>query len=828
MSNIEEYNYPNIKDENAINRIYHKKEFNDYVQSQESDDNTFSFFNKKNLAFALFPHQLVLKHFMSPHTPYRSMLLYHSTGSGKTCTAIQISEQYKDQIRSYGNRVLIITSDRLKEEYQKQLTATYHNENPTKSNCVRGIYENDADLKGEKTIEKYADYARYYEFYTYEMINKFITDEFKKDNWYERLQVYFSYRLIIIDEFHLYKNVENKKQDNELQAFRTNILKVLMLSKHSKILLMSATPIIDNIIDLRFIINAFHACKMTIKYENNKIQPTNKFFLFMDDEKELSLYEQFENFVFTNDNGKIQFKKYMYLKGKLNKRRIFKLLRNQVSYILKQFDIDIKTTDDHVDWSPVDNYVFPYKLVPTVMDDKHRQAFLEYMGNRKDTTSKSNEILINNTLLSPHQSNKLEKLKKYIEDGWTNTDEKGNLSREKIFISTSLITGVVKNKKGILIDLMKELGYEEFRGKTLPSEKRKRYMIVAGTDIKAVVDKLDKTYNQPENRYGDYIQILIGSDVLNVGVTLRCVRQTHLIYINSSYSVETMDQIMGRSVRADSHSQFQHQYEKYTKQFVHVHVYNNENINKKFERKKLKKWLNNYNKKSYNKYPYDLYTYLQAFHKYIKNKEITDFLARIAFDCNLTENRVRCIEDDCKEPFIDVKCYEKVEIKDEIDESTYRFDHVEGKLGYIIDAIKTIIYRNFISSIENIIKLINDKRPPYIKKDEVKGLVETALEEMVPSDVLDIRIFKHLLKREIITNENGDVEVKYGYLARRGNIVYFEFPDIVVERVSDTKLLERLVKQEQMMIDVFSYKDYFDYMSRPVEAIQTFQDFIQT
>ena len=34
---------------------------------------------------------------MQPVSPYRGMLLYHSLGSGKTCTAIGIAEQFKEQ-----------------------------------------------------------------------------------------------------------------------------------------------------------------------------------------------------------------------------------------------------------------------------------------------------------------------------------------------------------------------------------------------------------------------------------------------------------------------------------------------------------------------------------------------------------------------------------------------------------------------------------------------------------------------------------------------------------------------------------------------------------
>ncbi len=40
-------------------------------------------------------HQHFVQRFMSPHTPYRSLLLYHGVGSGKTCSAIGICEELR-------------------------------------------------------------------------------------------------------------------------------------------------------------------------------------------------------------------------------------------------------------------------------------------------------------------------------------------------------------------------------------------------------------------------------------------------------------------------------------------------------------------------------------------------------------------------------------------------------------------------------------------------------------------------------------------------------------------------------------------------------------
>ena len=40
-------------------------------------------------------HQKIVRAYMNPETPYRGILLYHGLGSGKTCSAIAITEQFK-------------------------------------------------------------------------------------------------------------------------------------------------------------------------------------------------------------------------------------------------------------------------------------------------------------------------------------------------------------------------------------------------------------------------------------------------------------------------------------------------------------------------------------------------------------------------------------------------------------------------------------------------------------------------------------------------------------------------------------------------------------
>ena len=44
--------------------------------------------------FKLQTHQRFLRRVLSPDSPVRNLLMVHGTGTGKTCTAIQIAEEF--------------------------------------------------------------------------------------------------------------------------------------------------------------------------------------------------------------------------------------------------------------------------------------------------------------------------------------------------------------------------------------------------------------------------------------------------------------------------------------------------------------------------------------------------------------------------------------------------------------------------------------------------------------------------------------------------------------------------------------------------------------
>ena len=119
------YLYPNLNDPNFNIKIAEKKEFND--TKYEGPDLTKSIKEQAdilaNADFELSPHQAFVKNFLSSQTPYNSLLLYHGLGSGKTCSAIGVSEEMRDYLKQMGisKRIIIVASENVQDNFKLQL-----------------------------------------------------------------------------------------------------------------------------------------------------------------------------------------------------------------------------------------------------------------------------------------------------------------------------------------------------------------------------------------------------------------------------------------------------------------------------------------------------------------------------------------------------------------------------------------------------------------------------------------------------------------------------------------------------------------------------------
>ena len=77
--------------------------------------------NSAGSEYTLQPQQKLLRRILSPDSPTRNLLMVHGTGVGKTCTGIQIAEEYIMRPEFQDKKVMIVASNDINEEVLYEL-----------------------------------------------------------------------------------------------------------------------------------------------------------------------------------------------------------------------------------------------------------------------------------------------------------------------------------------------------------------------------------------------------------------------------------------------------------------------------------------------------------------------------------------------------------------------------------------------------------------------------------------------------------------------------------------------------------------------------------
>lgn len=288
--------YPSVDDDNFYRDIYVKEEFNKtkyseghYDKKKIEDVCTDGVFNLQN-------HQEFLHNFMSPETPWNSILLFHGVGTGKTCGALTIAEGYKSVIMKQRKKikipgpggypvthnypgVYVISGRSVRKVFMNEL---YSNKKAKKEDipgsfhCVGNEYfplDNDKD-DNSKVRKAYKNIRGYYEFFGPLEFSNFVDNRVKKVT--DDIGEFFSNSVFIIDEAHGLAGEEKKKepvkvkkrdgkkslrsdQEDDIDDFEEDAVKiekgsrgslavleeVFKKSKNTKLIMLSATPMRD-------------------------------------------------------------------------------------------------------------------------------------------------------------------------------------------------------------------------------------------------------------------------------------------------------------------------------------------------------------------------------------------------------------------------------------------------------------------------------------------------------------------------------------------------------------------------------------------------------
>ena len=221
-----------------------------------------------NVDFELMPHQLFVKNFLSFQTPYNSLLLYHGLGTGKTCSAIGIAEEMRDYMKQTGitQRIMVIASPNVQNNFRLQL----FDERKLKleggiwnlNTCIGNTLLQEINPSQIQNIPKpkvvsqintlisqyyifmgYGELANYIKRKTHVDTTSNLSIKQQKQQEISLIRTLFNNRLVIIDEVH---NIRVMQDNKEAKKTATLLMQCCKYAENIRLLLLSATPIFNN------------------------------------------------------------------------------------------------------------------------------------------------------------------------------------------------------------------------------------------------------------------------------------------------------------------------------------------------------------------------------------------------------------------------------------------------------------------------------------------------------------------------------------------------------------------------------------------------------
>jgi succinate dehydrogenase flavin-adding protein (antitoxin of CptAB toxin-antitoxin module) len=637
--------YPEVKDKNFNQKIYDKKEFYDEKLSEYPD------FPKKRGEYLR--HQKIISRFLSSHTPYKGLLLFHEMGTGKTCATIAATELIKKQ-GGYKGVLYLAPGQALINNFKQELAFKC-----TDGDYIPENYDNIIGVK-KRTQKLNKQIKTFYTTNTYETFAKKPNPKF--DN-----------HIIVMDEVHNITSENNTTYEP--------ILKFAQNCKNCKILLLSGTPMKDSGKEIFNVMNLILPRDQTITKEKmNRCIVNGE----LKKEGEILLKNAFR--------GRTS---YLKSKSRIKKETMGRVLPK--FKFIKLFDLEMEKTQreiyvQNLEEEEVQNF-----------DTKPRQISLSvYPDKTYGSAGFKKYIKIG-------RSGKGYVLKNFFPKGFDSFSEKKKLAfirtlSVKYAKTIELILKARKENKIIFVYnefvegsglvlfslLLRKFGFRK-ASKTKDVEKRERYLLLTGEELnknKTKSKKLLEILNSDENSDGSLIRVILGSQVVSEGLTFKNV-QIEVVQ-TPHWNFSRIFQAIARGYRIGSHKAL---LEKGFDPTLEIYllvstIENTETI--------------------------DVKMYNIAERKDILVKRIERVLMESSFDCQLNKERnITNSENgsrDCEYRDCNYVCDGIGNtIVEDLDLSTYNLYYNSNELEEYIEKIKKLFTENFSLTFDQIKKKIKTK-----------------------------------------------------------------------------------------------------------------------
>jgi len=512
--------YPLLTDNKFYDKI--NKIYKDYKIPKSKDTiNTYC----KPKAFKLQYPQEFVSQYINPKTPYKSLLIYHKIGAGKTCASIQIGEKWK-----HLKRIVVVLPASLKGGYMSEL----------RGSCGKYLKEDE-----KKQLTKYLPYDKeyikiidranerieeYYDIYSY---NKFI--ELTKEG-----KMKLNNCILIIDEIQNMVSEDGTYYDELYNLIHNG------KNKDLRVILMSATPMFDKPIEIALTMNLLNPSP------NFSIEKFNKTFI-----EERKVGDKIHYNCKNLDLFKKMIKGYVSYFGGAPPYTFPEMSVRYVECEMSDFQMSVYKKVIKED---SDNHNLSHSMSTNASDlPNNFYIGARYTSNIVYPNKKINddglESLTDNKILNDLQkySCKMDKMMTSIKR-----------TKGKIFIYSGF-----KEHAGLktIIRILEAFGYKNYKDN---GTGKKRFAIWSGDETMKFKDEIRDVYNRHDNSYGNKLKIILGSPSIKEGVTLKAVRAVHVLepYWNQS----RLEQVIGRANRFCSHIELLEE-ERNVKVYIYIATY---------------------------------------------------------------------------------------------------------------------------------------------------------------------------------------------------------------------------------------------------------------
>jgi len=193
--------------------------------------------HKKSGKFELLPQQKFAQAYLGHDSPYRGLLIYHTLGTGKTCTAIAVSENLKDN----RNIVVLLPAVGLRTNFIEQGL----------KKCGDPKYQEDGGVKL--------------------MFERYTLITYKSSTFIKQLVSLGSLnnKVIIVDEVHnLATLMVNGLRGISKQGYQA--YQLMMDAKNSKLVFLSGTPLVNTPFEITILFNVLRGPLEVILFKIDK------------------------------------------------------------------------------------------------------------------------------------------------------------------------------------------------------------------------------------------------------------------------------------------------------------------------------------------------------------------------------------------------------------------------------------------------------------------------------------------------------------------------------------------------------------------------------